>query len=126
MQLRPIEVGLLQLRLLEVHTAQNRTLQIKLAVGATQPLDVSRCPAAQIEPSAGGPPGQRVAGATGPFAFSSSVAFSSLTYPSPTRYIGPTITGSPPPPPRRQRTFGWYATLGGAGFDGAGGEGSST
>ena len=50
LQLRPTEAGLLQLRLSEVHTAQNRTIQIKLAVRATQPLDVSRCPAAQIKP----------------------------------------------------------------------------
>eukprot|EP00964_Phaeocystis_antarctica_P120057 scaffold83807_cov57-Phaeocystis_antarctica.AAC.3 len=50
LQQRATEVGPLQLRLLEVHTAHDRTLQIKRAVGATQPLDVSRFPAAQIKP----------------------------------------------------------------------------
>eukprot|EP00964_Phaeocystis_antarctica_P145358 scaffold111404_cov65-Phaeocystis_antarctica.AAC.2 len=50
LQLRPTEVSPLQPRLTEAHTAQNRTLQIKLAVGALQPLDVSRFPAAQIKP----------------------------------------------------------------------------
>eukprot|EP00964_Phaeocystis_antarctica_P046662 scaffold26986_cov63-Phaeocystis_antarctica.AAC.2 len=50
LQLRPSEHSTLQLRRLEVHAAQDRILQIKRAVGATQPLDVSRFPATQIKP----------------------------------------------------------------------------
>eukprot|EP00964_Phaeocystis_antarctica_P098388 scaffold64405_cov47-Phaeocystis_antarctica.AAC.1 len=50
LELSTIEVSPLQLRPPEVHTTHNRTLETKLAVGATQPLDVSLLPAAQIKP----------------------------------------------------------------------------
>eukprot|EP00964_Phaeocystis_antarctica_P025950 scaffold14596_cov59-Phaeocystis_antarctica.AAC.6 len=50
LQLHATEVNPLQVRPREVHTAQDRTMQTKRAVGATQPLDVSLLPAAQIKP----------------------------------------------------------------------------